>query len=316
MARTTAPCAEVHVAAGVLVAPDGQVLIQQRHRNSHQGGLWEFPGGKVEAGEHVVKALRRELLEELGVEVEQARPLIRIRHAYSDITVVLDVHFITGWSGQVSALEQQPLAWVSPHRLRDWAMPAADVPIVSAIQLPATYPFTPDFAHPEQALGAVSRIASEHQILRMRLPSWTYRQRLRLARALNEQFPHLQLMSDDLDVVAQLPGMGLHLTSHQLSTLEADDLPAAQWLAASVHSQLELELAEALGVQFLTLSPVLPTSSHPSAKPLGWDLFADLVSKVNLPVFALGGVQTADLPLAWSHGAQGISGISAFFAAS
>ena len=90
----------VHVAVGVLFNACGEVLITRRPDHLHQGGLWEFPGGKVEPGEQVRTALERELKEELGVEVLDARPLIRIHHVYDDRQVLLDVWRIKDYAGQ------------------------------------------------------------------------------------------------------------------------------------------------------------------------------------------------------------------------
>lgn len=124
----------VHVAVGVVVDPSGRVLITRRAADSHQGGLWEFPGGKVEAGESLVLALARELKEELGIEVGSSRPLLEVHHDYGDKSVVLDVHLVGDYCGIARGLEGQPLAWVAPEDLADYAFPAANRPIIAAIE--------------------------------------------------------------------------------------------------------------------------------------------------------------------------------------
>ncbi|MBN7795388.1 8-oxo-dGTP diphosphatase MutT [Parahaliea mediterranea] len=125
--------AEVHVAVGVIVAADGRILLSRRAEGAHQGGLWEFPGGKVEPGEAVRDALERELLEELGIRVSEAEPLLEIRHDYGDKRVLLDVHVVRDFSGTAQSLEDQPLLWVAVEELRDYAFPAANVPIVESV---------------------------------------------------------------------------------------------------------------------------------------------------------------------------------------
>lgn len=125
---------EVHVAVGVVLDADRRILITRRADDAHQGGLWEFPGGKLEDGESVEKALRRELLEELGISVGSTRPLIEIRHDYGDKQVLLDVHLVGDFRGDARGLEGQPLRWVSAAELGDYAFPAANVPIVDAIK--------------------------------------------------------------------------------------------------------------------------------------------------------------------------------------
>ena len=124
----------VHVAVGVLIDDAGRVLITRRADDAHQGGLWEFPGGKVEAGESVLDALDRELQEELGAAVLACEPLLEIRHDYSDKSVLLDIHRVTQWQNEPRGLEGQPLAWVSADELEHYEFPEANVPIVAKLK--------------------------------------------------------------------------------------------------------------------------------------------------------------------------------------
>ena len=104
----------VHVAVGVIVDQHNNILIALRPEDSHQGGLWEFPGGKVEQGEAVETALSRELYEELGLESISCRPLIEIRHDYTDKSVLLDVWWVDQFSGEAEGKEGQPIKWPHP----------------------------------------------------------------------------------------------------------------------------------------------------------------------------------------------------------
>ncbi len=124
----------VHVAVGVLVDSKGRVLIARRPPSSHQGGLWEFPGGKVEAHEAVTDALTRELAEELGVKVLSTAPLLQVNHAYLEKAVLLDVHHVIEWVEEPRGCEGQPLAWVMPSSLNDYQFPEANRAIVSRLQ--------------------------------------------------------------------------------------------------------------------------------------------------------------------------------------
>jgi 8-oxo-dGTP diphosphatase len=123
----------VHVAVGVVLDKAQRVLISRRASASHQGGLWEFPGGKVEAAESVVLALARELQEELGILIGRTSPLLEIHHDYGDKTVLLDVHVVWDFSGEARGLEGQPLAWVAPNELQRYTFPAANRPIIAAL---------------------------------------------------------------------------------------------------------------------------------------------------------------------------------------
>ena len=123
----------VHVAVGVITSPDRRVLIARRPEHIHQGGLWEFPGGKVEGGESLHSALARELAEELGIVIGPIEPLLEVRHDYGDKSVFLDVWLVREYRGRPRGLEGQPLRWVAPGELADFDFPEANRPIVEAI---------------------------------------------------------------------------------------------------------------------------------------------------------------------------------------
>ncbi|PLW82947.1 hypothetical protein CWI75_05795 [Kineobactrum sediminis] len=126
--------AVVHVAVAVVMDARQRILISRRAGSAHQGGLWEFPGGKVEPGEPVRDALARELREELGIGFGVAQPLLLVPFDYGDKAVLLDVYQVTGLTGEARGLEGQPLAWVTATELSQYPFPAANVPIVAALQ--------------------------------------------------------------------------------------------------------------------------------------------------------------------------------------
>ena len=121
------------VAACALIDADGRVLIAQRPEGKAMAGLWEFPGGKIEDGERPEQTLIRELQEELGIAVSEAclAPLTFASHSYPDFHLLMPLYVCRRWEGMVAAREGQRLAWVKPNRLRDYAMPPADEPLVS-----------------------------------------------------------------------------------------------------------------------------------------------------------------------------------------
>ena len=123
----------VVVAACALLDADGRVLLAQRPADKSMAGLWEFPGGKVEAGERPEDTLIRELNEELGIVVREPclAPLTFASHAYPDFHLLMPLYVCRRWEGTVTAKENQALTWVRPNRLRDYKMPPADEPLVS-----------------------------------------------------------------------------------------------------------------------------------------------------------------------------------------
>lgn len=125
--------AAVHVAVGVILNASQQVLIARRPIGSHQGGLWEFPGGKVEAGETLEQALFRELKEELAIDVSQCSPLVTIEHDYGDKLVLLDVCMVRAFTGEAVGMEGQVLRWIGLKQLCEYQFPAANKPIVELL---------------------------------------------------------------------------------------------------------------------------------------------------------------------------------------
>lgn len=123
----------VLVVAAAMLDPAGRVLIAQRPANKSLGGLWEFPGGKVEPGESPEAALVRELKEELDVDVEaQAlEPFAFASHAYDDFHLLMPLYTLNSWRGEPRPLEAQALAWATPQELRAYPMPPADLPLVA-----------------------------------------------------------------------------------------------------------------------------------------------------------------------------------------
>ena len=150
----------IHVIAAVIRDAQNRALIAKRPDHVHQGGLWEFPGGKLEDREPRFEGLARELREELGIRVTDARPLLDIRHDYPDKSVRLDVWLVTGFDGEAHGAEGQPVRWVAANELDEYEFPAANGPIVRAAQLPERYLITPD-VEDEAALFAGLQRARE-----------------------------------------------------------------------------------------------------------------------------------------------------------
>jgi len=304
----------IHVAVAVIEDDQGRILLSRRPEGVHQGGLWEFPGGKIEEGEDLARGLVREIREELGLRVVSHRPLITVTHQYPDKTVLLDVHRVTAFSGSPHGREGQPLAWVVPEMLTDYPMPAADRPIINAIKLPGTYLITgPDPADGDSFLRRLEQaLRGGVRLVQLRAPELNRDAFIGLAHqalACCRAHGAVLLLNGDPDLVKLTGADGLHLNSLRLMALETRPLDREKWVGASCHDARELRHAQRLGLDFAVLSPVMPTASHPDARPMGWPGFQRLVSEISIPVFALGGMDLQHLWEAWQRGAQGIAGI-------
>lgn len=124
------------VSAVALIDPDGRVLLAQRPEGKSMAGLWEFPGGKIEAGETPEAALVRELHEELGIETWASclAPLTFASHSYDDFHLLMPVFACRKWDGIASPKEGQQLAWVHAEDLKSYPMPAADIPLIAVLR--------------------------------------------------------------------------------------------------------------------------------------------------------------------------------------
>ncbi|WP_372873410.1 8-oxo-dGTP diphosphatase MutT [Shewanella sp.] len=122
----------VHVAVGI-IKQGCHILLAKRHGHLHQGGKWEFPGGKVEAGETTSEALKRELKEEVGLMVHSSQPYMEISHDYPDKHVLLDIHLVEDFSGEASGIEGQQIEWVSLQDIGTYQFPDANQPILDKV---------------------------------------------------------------------------------------------------------------------------------------------------------------------------------------
>lgn len=305
----------VHVAVGVIQDTSGRILIARRPEHLHQGGLWEFPGGKVAADEDVVTALHRELHEEVGIDVQQTCPLISIQHDYGDKHVWLDVHRVTKFTGEAHGKEGQPIRWVTIQELADFNFPVANHGIINAIRLPDRYMITGAYPANTEYLSIIKRAIEQGvRLIQLRAKHLTEQEYLELAKLVLtvQQQDVSVLLNTSISVFDKTDAAGLHLSSERLMQTQQRPVSADRLLSTSVHNEQELIQAKKIGADFIVVSPVLATASHPHATALGWERFAELTALANCPVYALGGLKIRDIPLAQQYGAQGIAGISAF----
>ena len=304
------PSLRVEVAAAVITRPDGRFLLGQRPAGKVYAGYWEFPGGKIEAGEAPLPALKRELHEELGIEIETAYPWLTRDYDYAHAAVRLRFFRVVKWSGTLRGRESQRFVWQSPDAIPVDPLLPANAPILRALRLPSVYAIT----HGAE-LGAAELLRRLEQALARGLRFLQVREKdmregeLRDLAAKVIGLAHAHgarvLVNGNLQLAREFGADGVHLTSAQLK--ETRLRPNLPLVGASCHDADELARAHALGADFAVLGPVLPTPTHPGAAGLGWARFAALLKDCPLPVYALGGLGPADLETAWRHGAHGIS---------
>ncbi|WP_083005681.1 Nudix family hydrolase [Halomonas sp. GT] len=309
----------VHVAAAAMISADQKrVLIARRPSNVDQGGLWEFPGGKLAPYETGLEGLKRELHEELGVEIVRARPLIRVHHEYPDKHILLDVWQVQEFAGEPFGREGQAVRWVPMEELVNYPFPAANLPILRAVMLPTDYLITGEEADEERFDSLLERALSEDGVRLVQLRAKNLDEAAYIARAeralrLCRQYDAKLLLNGEPALLDAIDADGIHLTSARLMDLERRPIAENKWLSASTHDQTQLSQAAVLGCDFVTLSPLRTTPSHPEVAPLGWHDFQQLVERAGMPVFALGGMTRFDANHARAVGAQGIASIRDFW---
>lgn len=308
---------QLNVAVGLIVR-NGQVLIAWRDSSKHQGGRYEFSGGKVDAGESVPTALARELAEELAIQVHTCRFVRRLHYRYPEKTVCLHVYRVDQFSGEPRGAEGQPLKWVAPAELWQYQFPDANRPILRAAQLPDLYTISHDmsaFDSPEQWLAYHTQNVAPDAWLYVRVPTLAPDAQPALILQLQQQRADLKLVISAALYELNLPVAGYHLRHADLATYTA--LPRhdeRQLCFASVHDAASIQAADELGVDAMLLGAVLPTESHPEQTGIGWKAFEQLANVSKCPVYALGGQSAATLATAQQHAGYGVAGIRGMLA--
>jgi 8-oxo-dGTP diphosphatase len=302
------------VAAAVIERPDGSFLLGQRAPDTFYPGYWEFPGGKVEAGESPHDALVRELHEELEVEVLQATPWIVREHVYEHAHVRLHFFRVAGWRGEIKDHVHSALEWQRPGATSVAPMLPANAPVLAALALPDTYGIT--HAHeigvPSQLTLLERALANGLRLVQLRegrLPADQREPFAAAAVALCQRHGARLLVNGDAQLAWAVGADGLHLTGEQLKGLRGR--PNFPLVSASCHDAAELKRAAEFQLDFAVLGAVKTTASHPGQPGMGWLAMAKLLENCPLPVYAIGGLGRGDLGDARLAGAHGIAAIRA-----
>ena len=296
----------VEVAAAVIQRADGAFLLAQRPAGKVYAGYWEFPGGKVEAGEASEHALARELHEEIGIDACTAYPWITRVYAYPHATVRLNFFRVTAWKGDPHPREEQAITWQHFGAPLVAPMLPANAPVLAALALPHEYAITDaeNRGRDPMLVKVRERLAAGLKLVQVRDKDLPCREEFaRSVLRLAHRHGARVLLNGGPAI-----GDGVHYTAAQLMSLR--ERPQGILAAASCHDAAELERAMALELDFAVLGPVRPTTSHAGARTLGWEGFARLARGASIPVYAIGGVQRTDLETVWRAGAHGVAMIS------
>lgn len=308
----------IHVAAGILLQPDGRFLMTSRPIGKAYAGYWEFPGGKIELGETPLVALKRELSEELGIQITQTDPWIVQTFAYPHATVRLYFFRVTKWLGTPQPQEGQLLAWQSPKALGISPILPANGPILRGLAQPEVIAFSnaAELGVEKFLSRLEARLVDRPIRLILREPQLDPSKYALLAQHtqhLIRQYGGTLILHEHINLAYELKADGIHLSARSIAKL-ARRPQGLDWVGASTHNAEELGLAVHLGLDYAVLGHITNTRSHPNAKPLGWDVFAKIMAQGwPIPIFAIGGMQFNDAKQARQYGAHGIAMLRAFW---
>lgn len=292
------------VAIGILVH-NNHILVGWREENQHQGNKHEFPGGKVEAGETPVEACRREICEEVGLNLENWKKFDVIRHEYDD--VIVQLHFFIAYvSYEDSQKVVAPWKWIERDQLLNLNFPKANTGVVKRLYWQRLIKISHD-------LSSLNNISDD------RLLYW----RIAESEFSHEEFSQysiekLSKIIVNINIFNQLGELQknaiqtIHLKQDQLFKLNRNNLDSSKRYIAACHNLEALKHAEQIGCDAVFLSPVFATETHPDAQGLGWKSFTEMALQVNLVIFALGGVSPELLNDAQNNHAYGVAGIRSF----
>ena len=307
----------VHVAVAIIQNNNKEVLISLRAKDAHQGGLWEFPGGKLEPSESVNDALKREIYEELNISILKALPFKEIKFQYTDKTVFLDVWIIKSFTGEPKGAEGQQIKWQAINDLRAENFPAANRPIINSLQLPDKYMITGSYTDIDDfSLKLETSLKNGVSLVQLRCKKSTedeYKKLADKAISLCEAYNARLLVNTTDKLFSSFNVDGLHLTSKMLDSIQNRPISESLLLSVSCHTDAEIRKAKQLNADIILLSPVKETTSHPGEQGIGWEKFKHLSENIESTVYALGGMSIEDLLDAKKYGAQGIAAITGFW---
>ena len=302
----------INVAFAVVQREDGHVLMAERPYGKESAGFWEFPGGKFESGESADQAITRELYEELGIRLKVAYPWISYSHIYPDKIVKLHVYRIFSWEGTPSGREGQRISWENPSSVTVTPLLPANEKILQAIALPLIYAIINAGPCPGIKMKLMRRLIylleQGVRLMQVRIRSMNPDQHIQIMRPivnLAHKYGAKILVNGNEPLALKSGADGIHLSANQLMNMRTR--PCTPLLSVSCHNASELAHAATLRANFVSLSPVRSTPTHPNVSGMGWEKFADLTNKLPMPVYAFGGLDSDSLATAMRHHAYGIA---------
>ena len=299
----------IEVVVGIIRNNSEEIFISRRKKNQFMSGYWELPGGKVENNEDLSSALKRELFEEIGIKIEKFNLIQTIPQQYPKRIINLSVYVIEKYSGTPVGKEGQDYSWCSIEKFEEYKLLPTMWKIFKRLSLPNSYWITPDNHNSNSVIEECNqRLSVGEKIIQLRSKSQlnkTYIDKINKLCQLNQA----KLVLNMPHMVFDEPCDGWHLTSNELMASSKREFPDDKLVGASAHNLIEVKHAEKISVDYISLSPINETLTHPKNKILGWEKASEIISQCTVPIYLLGGMNKDSMDKALGIGAKGIAGI-------
>lgn len=300
----------IKVVAAVIYHPqDHRILLSFRNQHQHQGGKWEFPGGKVQSGESLLRALARELEEELGIRCNAAQPLMMVRHSYNDKPVEIHFYAVRDWLGQATGREGQQLQWCQRQELGLKSFPEANEPLVNALSLGSQLLIWPGALPPHWEVRL--HLALQRGVTLVCATEINDPVLLAQAATICHQHQARLLVANDPELIEPSAADGLHLTVDVAQG--CTQRPDVDVLSIACENAAGLDHAAWLKADMVTLSSINDAASDKADERVDWQRFAALAQGRPFPVYAHGNVGPSDLPKVRISGGWGVAGNEKFW---
>jgi 8-oxo-dGTP diphosphatase len=300
----------VNVSVAILINADYQVLLGQRPFPKSWEGWWEFPGGKIKKNETFVDALYREIYEEIGIKVTKFKKWVTRQYSYDNLDVTLQFFKVYKWDGEITPKENQKLVWTNLKNPNVSPILPANLFIQNAFDLPSYYAITNLSELPKKLFlkQLQEKIDNGLEMIQIREKDISFEELKKFSKEVikicKPQGVKV-IINSYINLAHELKADGVHLTSKDLNSIKK--IPQNLIVSASCHTQKDIDIAEKIKIHFIVLSTVKKTLSHPDMKPMGWNKFRKIANKVNIPIYALGGLGIEDYQIALENGAIGIA---------
>ena len=302
----------IKAVAAIIEDKNGNILISQRMSHQFMPDYWELPGGKIEPGESSFQAAKRELKEELSIDVKELKIIKTINQSYSDRDVQIEIVKIDQYFGDPIGQEGQRIKWLDIDSILNLKILPTMRPILNLLRLPKIFWITPEQEFKEETLEDLIKVKKNNDVNIIQFRSKIKTNELYLSNFIEicKQY-NIQLILNTIDKSFDEDVQGWHLTSQELMSTDTRPCPPSKILGASVHNMSELEKANEVGVDYVFISPIKETKSHPGVMPLSSKEIKKLMRATNIPAYFLGGLSRDQMEDCEKLGAHGIAGITA-----